>query len=270
MKRLTFLAFALFMTSFSLADSGYFCNGCSLSEMQLKARGKGQYNGEIVYIIDVRNNITRAYQTQIWSEPDSNRIIKRAVLVDGNPTILSKINDFIVEMQRADQENPIVPVNVEPVIPFMGTTMNAYHIVAYSSARNTLSEWLSSNQVDNYLNQVTANLMSVLNTPIIIVVTVNFPDGSEAVFTYSNGTLGKYEYRPGSAQDSDNNSIPETANQASGRYNFSGGNGNYNAMTSHFNLLGLTVSSTGSGSVATSCSVSDGKVTCSPIPESSE
>jgi hypothetical protein len=258
------------MTSFSFADSGYFCNGCSSSEMQLTARGKGQYNGEIVYIMDVRNNITRAYQIQIWSEPDSNRVIKRAVSVEGDSTILSKINDFIVEMQKNNKENPVVPVTVDAAIPFMGTTMNAYHIVAYSSARNTLSEWLSSNQIDNYLTQVTANLMSVLKTPIVIVVTVNFPDGSEVVFTYSNASLGKYEYRPGTAQDSDNNSIPETRNQASGGYIFSGGNGNYNAMISHFNLLGLTVSSTGSGSIATSCSVSGGKVTCSPIPESRE
>jgi hypothetical protein len=214
------------------------CDGCTPHQMELVASGRGF---GIHYVYDLQNETAKRYAVVF------DREVGREV-VEETP-IEPEVVAFVREVSELWKQTGLAPVDY---VPASGTIagFSAYDYVVVNPSRNTINQWVSNyywQQVGqqarnasliNRLRQGITEVIAGNGTPIQVnfqlqsqvrlTITITFADGSKVKSVVDKDAI-EPTYVPGSAIDSNNNSIPdESITQESeliGEYRFPGSQG---------------------------------------------
>jgi hypothetical protein len=272
LRILALIVLSLVISNGIAKDLAYLCYDCSDSEAANLAKRKGS-NGDQVFVLDVVLETVRGYEVQVWTERDveaNGRVQNIRIATPITPTS-RQVNAGQTVIQKVKQSGGSAwRETVQYSGEFANSPMTAHTALAYNAAMSNVIDYFG----DPGSNQKVAIISYAVETfelpEVNILIDVEFPDGSKLTLKY-NRSMSTFEFVPGSAKDADNNTIPETLHSVSNNFYFSGGGsgGTYGQMYNYFGLMGWGWSGS-SGSVGTTCKISDGKMTCSPIPSSQE
>jgi len=220
------------------------CNGCS--SQQIKSIAKTAGNGDHYYYNLSGGTFVGYYVEKL--DTQGNQYI--AVPIQPEQWMLDEWAAILV-FYRGNGNSLHGPVTAS-ASSVGGGSVNAYDVVGSSQDRNRVSDALANNPRMIFTSVMSSygrviRLANVATPDVDLTVTVNFPDGSHAVYKF-NWNTKKWEYVADSAVDSHGNSIPETAtdfsnNGAGGSFSFTGpGNSNdVNDFISRAHSAGVSI-----------------------------
>ena len=196
----------LFALAFPTQAATVRCDGCDASRRQSLAEDVALTTtlGEPVYVIDMAGGAVDKFLVQRSIERETGEVITSVERVDPEPDVIAylrEVNAFNQAMQQTDgtfwEDN--LPGSV-------------YEDMTNPRLHYNLQLWLIARPVDLFQRFLTflqtLNPVSYFNPGSArVVITVRFPDGSKAVYTYDPATKA-WERVKGSERDSNNNVVP--------------------------------------------------------------
>ncbi|PCI71343.1 MAG: hypothetical protein COB38_05820 [Gammaproteobacteria bacterium] len=252
----------ILLGSFDLQATEYWqlCNSCSEGQRQNTAKQQVPiYTQGIVavYIMDYENEEIFKYNIFGFNEPAENLYFSAARSVVVEQDIENEYVQFVTDFKAAVEEASGITMPG-------GTVNSSFDIIHSSYNRGLVTNHIANNLSFFQTIAATAGIpLLALNklVNINLVTTVTFPDGSTAIFnltgvsgSFEEGITFEFEYKEGTAKDSNGNTIPESAAQAN---NYQG---TYNTQSAA-NTMTTFISSwySGGGLICTSVAVK-GKV----------
>lgn len=255
-------AFLIGTPYYSNADVRLQCDECSSSQMKYMAQnnGDGQY-----YVANTSAGIIKKFIVIQEQNSETNFNFVRELPVEAS--IKSEFEELLNIKQQLITAQAAMPLIPENIIP------SAYDLSGSSINQNAVGEWYVSNQG---FSEKAANYIAFGFTffrgmfDIKLVVTVTFSDQSKADFVITGmDAYGRLVLVLLSAVDSEGNSIPLSANEFTGTYQYptsgSGVDGFQRAAAKNNIFLSDIGFSGGGGSkgIAITCSrTADGQTKC--------
>ena len=220
--------------SVEVPDSGILaakaCNGCSQIQATSLAASLGPGDH---YIYDLPDNALYLFETEC--EPIVGGKKCDAFTSTPAAAMVASFNNYrLAWTQNKYSEAFVYTINYnvpsgQPPGQHDDGYVNAYDSIHASVYQNSLTSWL--NQPNNYSGTL-ALIVSVVNNAtsyfsgVVITVTVVFHDGSKRKFSYVLAN-GQFEPIANSANDSDNNTLPEQRPGGPRAYFFNDGPGGH-------------------------------------------
>lgn len=222
------------------------CNGCGPAALRQEALDEG--NGDH-YLYDFINHKLTHYsiagQTPLMTFkglilPQRSTYITQVPINQATQTLFNAVQDFYVANGNSVYATTTGKVNVNTSLQPAAITMSSIgptpmadgsgymtafdmvQIPAYRQAAiNTQTNFSNFDAYPNVIRAAAGTVLSSVNyvplvkVPIMMLITLSFPDGSTSVISY-NFTSQAFEYVEGSSKDAVGNPIPETPLEASG------------------------------------------------------
>lgn len=235
MKKILIVLFFLISSHTLMAETAYPCNGCNETEYKQVAE---QHDGD-VYVYDLdHNNLRRYIVTDIREcEVFIGYCWTLQTAVEQVPSYqmqqdFSLLHDIYTETQKSN----VVRMDLEadqfvPTSPL--SEFNAYDVLSQSSARNVVQDFLHEHlqntvwddkAVENALKVLNGAVSKFLGSDIVLVIVVEYKDGSKSVFRLdksSNGLRPELDRENTENQDADRNQLVQNNSESIGLYEFS-------------------------------------------------
>lgn len=263
------VASTLTFTQTASASENLLCNDCTTVQMRHAAIAAGSGTK---HVVDLRNGVAKKYEVLIENEFGFQ--MKTAAPLQPDAYIVSNAVAASEALQQVESQSDVDILIPEYIAP------SAYHLSGNSRLQNNTIDWLNDNLP--FEQSVMAYTFHAINifpaiAPINVELTITFSDGSEMDLRVRHETANitgdhSFLFEVAGAKDSDNNSVPLTADQFAGISEFNGGESNSNvagfqrAASNHGIVVRIPPgisSGSGSGWVATIvCSKTNGETTC--------
>lgn len=242
------------------------CNGCSDAQMESLAIQKGI---GFRHVYNLNRGIIVNYLVERLDIPQGPMQATPFLTEDWITDQYIGIHDFYV-----DNGNGLHGVTAKSAQSESDGSVNGYDVVGSGVDRNRVSDAIANDPRFIFTSIMASfgraiRLAGIVTPDVALSVTVNFPDGSNAVYQF-NWDTKKWGYAEGTARDSNNNSIPESRDDfvnggvGTGEFDFTGGNTNdFDDFLRRASSYGITVTG-GRGRIAC-VQVGTGQIHCSAM-----
>ncbi len=217
------LAYLAYLTAPTANASLLGCFDCSVSQSKTAAINEYNASGQseaFIEVIDFKNNIVRSYTIEYDPE------FRQTMVIAKTPTTYAK-----AKAAEQTKEYEIIRDTIGKVNHTSTKFDSAYSIVRDNRYLAVTNEYMSQTnfieKVDAYGGMLVGAIGKIVIT-VNVVVEIGFPDGSKIKFKITGIDADHaIVFEVVAASDSENNNIPLTKANVTGRYQFSKENGNW-------------------------------------------